>query len=371
MFQFSGNFSDNSSPSGSSPTATAGARPNHIGRAILRSLFTPHRQIGLPTCNMNAMIVNETLNNPAMLARIFCDILTRDPGTRIRLASDQEITLQSATKGGGGCSMEVRPSDPANGYNQTYLLSGDGKKDAGIELVGGASSPGETVGLRVPINDLNDALLANLMQNVYGGEGGVPVIDGFIRSRELYFGVRGDRGFLDGSLVQSTSSVDRLFEIDTGGGKVEKINIPARLFGATAMAKLAARAGELQRDGFTVASTMFSQPGKAAFSGDKNESTTTTAGNETFTLDKIKGHVENLYLGKIANIMDLKDDEYVVVGDRNWCDAFGEPYYLAIQKMEKNFAFTTASISRPAKEVNLDPKDFERIGQMCTYGQKF
>jgi hypothetical protein len=55
---------------------TGGPADMSISYAILQSLFTLHRQIGLPTCNMDAIIINETLNNPARLARIFRDIVT-------------------------------------------------------------------------------------------------------------------------------------------------------------------------------------------------------------------------------------------------------------------------------------------------------
>jgi hypothetical protein len=35
------------------------------------------------------------------------------------------------------------------------------------------------------------------MQNVYGGDNGVSVTDGFIMFRLAYFGVRGDEGFME------------------------------------------------------------------------------------------------------------------------------------------------------------------------------
>ncbi|MDR1413720.1 MAG: hypothetical protein LBI56_02150 [Puniceicoccales bacterium] len=265
------NTSQTPSPSSSSSTTSSNivikAR-NKIGRAILQSLFTPHRQIGLPTCNMDAIIVNETLNNPARLARIFRDILTQSSDAKINLASNQQITLQNVSNG----FIDVRPNKPEDEYNQTYLLKSDeDAKDIRIDYIEGDNNTDDdgikNVGLKIPINDLNDALLANLMQNVYGGNDGVYVIDGFIRSRELYFGTKGDEGFLDGGAIKSTDFHDRTFKVEAE----KNINIPAYFFDAAAMTQLQSAAKTLRDSGMTVASTIFSQPNPTVDTANQNE----------------------------------------------------------------------------------------------------
>ncbi|MDR1402014.1 MAG: hypothetical protein LBI81_03625 [Puniceicoccales bacterium] len=385
--------SSSSSSSTFSSSVESSTPPYTASHAILQSLFTPHRQIGLPTCNMDAIIINEAFNNPARLARIFMDILTHKPGEKIYLASTNEIVLQGVSIPPSSSSspvlfMEVRPSTPHNADNQKYLLeeSSDGEA-IGIEYIKGEVENDNNnnnnnnakneinIGLRIPINDLNDALLANLMQNVYGGvQGGassiargVVVTKGFIRSRLLYFGVSGDSGFM--VHVKQTAQLP-----DTS------ISDLPYLFSEESMNTLQQQASELMKNGISIASTFFSQP---SLEDTNIERTEGEIHKGEYNLDKINGHVENLYLQNIVGISQMKVGEHRIVGDRNWCNGQFEPVYLVIQRVDdqleeisskktpkKRFAFTMAAINRAAKEVELNLKGFRKIGEIFVYNQK-
>jgi hypothetical protein len=351
-----------------------------INHAILQSLFTPHRQVGLPTCNMDAIIVSETLNNPARLARIFRDILTQDVYASIHLASNNatdEIILSPVLGNLNFISMEVRPTKPQDGYNQFFLLNENLEK--GLEGIGLIRSNinSQIIGLDIPINDLNDALLANLMQNVYGEPQGVIVTEGFVRSRQLYFGVDGAQGFLDRILHDPVLTENRCFRARDITGKESTKIYPTRYFNLESMQALVGQAQGLLRAGITVASTMFSQPSKVVPPSNIHAAKTTKG--TPFNLDKINGHVENLYLQNISKILTMAVDKVHVIGDRNWCDGHGEPTYLAVQKVKKKgqdvFAFTMGNIDRqisPPEFVEHKHKDSVRYGergQFCIYNQ--
>jgi hypothetical protein len=317
-----------------------------INHAILQSLFTPHRQIALPTCNMDAIIVSETLNNPARLARIFRDILTKNAGELINLASNMHTNVIAicpliSRMPGGNPVIEVMPANPGNPDNQTYLLTQTSLwKLVGISPI--QDHMDSIIGLRIPINDLNDALLANLMQNVYSGREGVVVTEGFVRSRQLYFGVNGDRGFLDRILCDSGEGV--------------------HYFSPEAMRTLVNQAKALLGKGITVASTMFSQPSEAV--SPDNKHTGTTIGGTSFDLDKIHGHVENLYLRNIADILKMIPGDFLPIGDRNWCDGQGEQFYLTIvRETDDRFALTEAQVNRGASILRVEPNTSKRYGE--------
>jgi hypothetical protein len=67
----------------------------YIPLAILQSLFTPHRQMCLPTCSINALINAEIFNHPERLANIYIQILTSPSNDRISLpVSGNDILLR-------------------------------------------------------------------------------------------------------------------------------------------------------------------------------------------------------------------------------------------------------------------------------------
>ncbi len=331
------------------------------GHVILQSLFTPHRQISLPTCNMDAIIISETFNNPARLARIFKDILCSSPEAQINLASQNTITIQSPTE---DCCLEVRPKNPENEDNQKYLLFKEEEEEMrtleGISLI--RNDKEETIGLKIPINDLNDVLLANLMQNVYGGDQGIVVTEGFIRSRELYFGIPGNCGFMREPIKcnpQKTEWRECIFQ----NGEVE--NIPIHYFSSEAMRTLITQAQQLKKQGLNIVSTFFSQPNSEVDPANKIKG--------QFDLDKINGHVENLYLDSVIDIQNMKIDDFRIIGDRNWIVEDGEPVYLGIHKLNDQFVFTVMKISvnpdSGQRQLNCDDGEYGEIGQICFYNQ--
>jgi hypothetical protein len=457
--------SSSSSSSSNSPSAeSAMMKPSH---AILQSLFGIHRQIGLPTCNMDAIINAEKFNNPARLARIYGDILTQDAVAKISLASNHQITLQSIddiTTIDQPPTISMRPKEPNNADNQKFLLKEEEDGRAiGITLImkpiepasASESSPisnssqssghsnllssdsdpststpsavspilghrvesastgkppnhlppigaktktkasssiaihpfpfqtatkatsslpnnfipeysvgnlplsnssssansGENVaGLCIPIRNLDDALLVNLMQNVYG-DNGVVVTEGFVKTRELYFGIKGNEGFL--APIKCNNSHKTVHYFDTN-----------------AMQALQGQANILSIQGISVVSTMFSQPSENV-SGD-SVIKAQTVDVQPFNLDKINGHVENLYLEALKNILTLENGKFRIVGDRNWVSEKGEPIYLVVCRTEDRFAFTDAKImltdNRRQLIVENDNKaSYGERGQLCFY----
>ncbi len=334
---------------------------------ILQSFFTPHRQISLPTCNMDAIIINETFNNPARLARIFKDILCSNPEVQINLASQNTITIQSPTE---DCCLEVRPKEPENEDNQKYLLFKEEEEEIGEEeemrTLEGISlirnDKEETIGLKIPINDLNDVLLANLMQNVYGGDQGIVVTEGFIRSRELYFGIPGNCGFMR-EPIKCNPQKTEWRECILQNEEVE--NIPVHYFSLEAMRTLIIQAQQLKEQNLNIISTFFSQPNSEVDPANKIEG--------QFDLDKINGHVENLYLDSVIDIQNMKIDDFRIIGDRNWIVEDGEPVYLGIHKLNDQFVFTEMKISinpdSGQRQLNCDDGEYGEIGQICFYNQ--
>jgi hypothetical protein len=188
------------------------------------------------------------------------------------------------------------------------------------------------------------------MQNVYGGNEGVVVIDGFIRSRKLYFGVDGEHGFLPEIKCSETEN------------RTGESSAPIHYFDTDAIQTLENQAEQLSKQGISVASTIFSQP-------------------DTETeLDKIKGHVENLYLQNIVGLNAMKEGDTRVIGDRNWCTlGTGEGTYLVIETINKDeelvFALTVAEINRKVDNQQLKIDDNTSIyygerGQIRVYNQQ-
>jgi hypothetical protein len=51
----------------------------NLNSAILKTLLTPHRQVGLESCAIDSTIISETINNPARMAGMYKDLLTPTP----------------------------------------------------------------------------------------------------------------------------------------------------------------------------------------------------------------------------------------------------------------------------------------------------
>lgn len=441
-----------------------------IGLLILKSLFTPHRQFGLPTCNMDAIIISETLNNPARLAKIFVNILSSDLRSEIKLAGGsmvnaQEIIDGKNIPGGSGFYMKVKVGEDFLQKEDTYkyLLAKDKiafekkHQETGIKPITITNEKASEVvtGLIVPVKDLNDVLLVNLMQNVYG-EGGVVVTEGFVKSRELYFGISGNKGFMPP--IKSTTKENRYFTryhltsphpdlsqlghtpyilcdneapekkgsnftisasiLEDSNSSSNVANLSAKLsnqditipieiskenlsktegiqfsiqvkvgdsqlgtpvhyFSTQEIQQLASWAEALKKNGVKVASTFFSQPeeqvqGNGAIKGYIKEGSST----HEVILDKIKGHVENLYLDSIISAPSaLKEDgQWMIVGDRNWISKKEDRnfiYTVLHRKNEDKYVFTQASVLPSQKKffplLNQSDLAFGRTGQLCFY----
>jgi hypothetical protein len=300
-----------------------------IQQAIIHSLLTPHRQIGLPTCNMDAIIIKESIENPERLAELYGDILTGAPGTLTGAAvfpanGGQRLTLLQVT----GNTVEVRPADPLARDNVQYLLNtskvhtGGGGVWDGVGIT--AINPTHTVagitgytGFNYPVHDVNDAFYSMFMHQVYQTN---TASTAFIKSRELYYGTAGNDGMDHGHALNAT----------TAGPPAKFSEGDLTTFAGVA------RSGNV--------ATIFSQPAQLAVAGAADTSPVTGAAGAVH-LNHLNGHVENLYLDKIREITPITlaglgvvapgpgitPTNVHVIGDRNYLRVGeGKPVYLGI-----------------------------------------
>ncbi|EAY05341.1 hypothetical protein TVAG_153750 [Trichomonas vaginalis G3] len=147
-----------------------------ISQFLLASLICPHRQLGTPTCNMNAIINAEATNLPARLAMVYLDLLVKDPDEKLYMASeDNYMMIRETIQYKGKLYIKVSPKDPEMACNQIYLLRKDGMDPFGFIYMDHQT-------ILVTVNSMSNLFLGYMMENVYTQ---VPVIDAFILSRKL------------------------------------------------------------------------------------------------------------------------------------------------------------------------------------------
>jgi hypothetical protein len=297
-----------------------------IPRAILQSLFTPHRQMCLPTCSINALINAEIFNHPERLANIYTQILTMGPGNDIILPLPPNNRLQLQPVDGLLKCTKVTfnqyersmknafqdlAQNPSTTPVQDVIVVPGSYKTYGI---GVSSSPlrgpnPETISfsLDLPVHDLNDIFFANFVHTIYTTTDQSNV---FIEVRNRYFGVPGDN-FLGG----------QIFNADQGSP-------PDNLcFSADKIGELIGKARGLRGRGISYGlATVFASQA------------TISSPPRTEELSPYYGHVENINLEQLASLdidhlrqADL--NKIWAIGDRNWVNNdTGAPTHLSIVK---------------------------------------
>jgi hypothetical protein len=325
---------------------------NRMGQAILQSLFTPHRQMCLPTCSINALINAEIFNHPERLANIYTQILTKEPGEEITLpiCPNNQIQLQSisgmprairATFNQSKESIENAFSDLLQGSPTSTIPSS--YKTHGIGIRSFPSQRAEdgqiSFSLNLPVHDLNDAFFANFVHAIYQGTDQSKV---FIEVRNLYFGIPGNN-FAERSIFNAY--------LDEVCFSKEKIG------------KLMDEAKRLVNTGNQYALV-------TVFSNQRTISFPTNAGDNEGELSPYRGHVENINLRQLANL-DINglaaagQGAMWMIGDRNWVNKdTGAPTYLSIYKMENDQYCILAAEYSPDR-ISLAPS--VPIGGLALY----
>jgi hypothetical protein len=342
--------------------------PQAIPQAILQSLFTPHRQTCLPTCNINALINAEIFNHPERLADIYTQILTSNPNSRISLpASGNRIQTQpitagpqahiSATFNQNKESMEGAFLDLVQDASTTPLTfkteTPDDYKPFGVALhIDEPSKPPivseggrASFSLDLPVHDPNDVFFANFVHAIYKD---IDQSEVFVKVRDLYFGVPGNEFAGD-----STFNAD-VELLETDGSSSGCFG-----FSEKGISNLINRAKELLRTGTENLATVFSNPeiiplfppmppmppihgpSDPSDTSDTPNTPNTPPFSTPFTREKLspyRGHVENINLKQLAalNINTLEGAGTLTmwaIGDENYVDSSGAPTYLHIIKI--------------------------------------
>jgi hypothetical protein len=362
-----------------------------IQQAIIHSLLTPHRQIALPTCNMDAIIIKESLEHPENLAKIYKDILTGDPdisaaahhvvllpSNRSFLPLQQIVTTVPGTA--DPIRIAVRPQFPSAFDNMQYLLGpgcrGNWNTYEITEYLDRAT--GQCAGFNYPIHDINDAFLATFMHIVYNTNTAplgqrpnyVTASKAFITSRELYYGIPGNAGIDHNNVLRP----------DTIRGSPP--TFISSEFDGIKMVVNSLRPASI--------ATVFSQPAQVA--GPPRQNYSQIAGAAIY-LNHLNGHIENMYMDNVRELdpgtmtdlsilrppktidgtreITLAANEFCVIGDRNWLRN-GEPVYLGIVRTGRN-AFRLVELVKNTGDTNwkatIAKNDDKELGWLAIYTQ--
>jgi hypothetical protein len=148
------------------------------GEAILASLLTPHRQLGLPTCTIHSLINAEIRNHPERLIKMYIQML-RDG--QFTFPSGYAVQLQPMV--GGSVTVDLRYGGA--GRNRLFKDITDGDrakidqqikdwKREGIEYV---ESTDETkkYKLKMPVYNMNDILFTHFCRASNFGNGKIDI----------------------------------------------------------------------------------------------------------------------------------------------------------------------------------------------------
>lgn len=353
--------------------------PGPIGphEAILASLLTPHRQWALPSCAFDALINEETCNNPAALARIFLRLLESEPMTPVAIGVENNLLLPNLKiipprpDGDQGGYTIISPSGTAVNISDICGMSSDEYRNLlapiwgplnltfdnheydidhidaeddklfvgewiidsilpelqnafaheGIEVHPYTATEPEngTLWLKYPIHNLTDALFANMMQYLYMDD------KMFAKKRELHQAYY-DAAANPAQNLYTATNEPRDYTISTEGLRGLRDRV------------LRLRAAGQNRH---------------------------LAAIWTWEGGRPSAHRENLYLDALAEVpIDGPDpDSYYIIGDRNYTNEEGQSTFLAVRKVrgkEDRWDFievTEPNVAEPLhyKKINIEP----------------
>ncbi|MDR1435972.1 MAG: hypothetical protein LBI39_02070 [Puniceicoccales bacterium] len=342
-----------------------------LQQAIVQSLLTPHRQIELPTCNMDSIIAKESRWRPENLVGIYVGISTTDIGRGVAFCANPTVPKPVfpvvAISSDG--KIEVRPNSFYYPDNAVHLLSDECAADWGdYEITEHLSAAGCRDGFDYPVHDLNDAFLAMFMQKVYQS---ASASTAFITARDFYYGTPGNAGLdLGGALVASIDD-----------GTTDK---PLR-FTAVDLTKFQRSVVDSGRTG---EATIFSQPFRVSVAdGRAAPGDCSQIGETSEYLDNVGGHIEIIDVDKVVAFdpariaaslsaeelvainkespCDLTGDKFAIIGDRNML-LDGEPVYMAIARVDES-SFQVIGVAKNAVPPNTWCVCLGRTGWLALY----
>ncbi|MDR1255728.1 MAG: hypothetical protein LBJ94_02280 [Puniceicoccales bacterium] len=284
--------------------------PVKPGEAILISLFSLHRQTGLPSCTINSMINADLRNHPERIAKILEQILA---GSIFNLPSKYPIHQQQIMgREGGGyipadltMGNEIKRDEIFAQENSCNYLA------AGIER--DSNNP---YGLLIPVRNLVDVLFVNFFQASKFGNRHLVTKGGQHGTMFIYHGVKSER---------DTYSE---LEISVAGAGFE-----------AGMERLKGAAEEQKVRGMHY----------------MRITTTSTIG----------AHAENIDIDALLKLdLDaLEVGKTHIIGDRNWINRKGHPKFLAIVKTIDpstnipTYSFQTVSSGKPMEKEDISRFD--------------
>jgi hypothetical protein len=302
--------------------------------AILASLLTPHRQMSLPTCSIDALINAETFNHPERLAKTYLDLLRTAPEDTVPFGTAGISLLARQVYPGNAASppsilvtptavdfpQEGKASLPSSNpvcifglgdTNHPYATKKIDWKAEEIDTVVDAttSSP---VQLKLPIRNLADLFFANFMENIYHDTDQREV---FIQVADRYFGIPGSN--VQQPIIKASPLDHATVAIGFTRDDIQLLITKAKILREAGQSKLLV--------------TIFSQP---------LPQTTSLQ-----VLDPFNGHLENIDVSVFASL-DVTAMNFPggiqIVGDRNWVNNRGEAHFLGIRRDGYNiFTFIT------------------------------
>jgi hypothetical protein len=141
--------------------------PLRPGEAALASLFTPHRQRGLPTCTINSTINAEIRNHPERLIKMYAQMLE---GPQFTFPSGYVVQQQPIVDGfitvdltNGNIRRDRVFEDIASGDPAKIAQQKARWRQEGIEYVE-STDEAEKYKFEMPIHNMNDVLFVHFFQ---------------------------------------------------------------------------------------------------------------------------------------------------------------------------------------------------------------
>lgn len=317
--------------------------------AILASLLTPHRQWALPTCPIDALINQETCNNPAALAKIFLQLLESQPGVLISCGlgnwfsfinqqivasghadnrTNYIIIIPELNRANLADIYDITPDVDINNLTNEQKRSIIADIQAMFEAEGITVQPcivgGPRLGplqLQYPIHNLTDVLFANMMQHLCAqGE----MCDNTRTLHENYYGAVGGapERLYTAPIARNDADFDA-FNYELSIADLQNLQDAARRLQAT----------------------------------DPNRHLAAICTAE----GGVNGsHVQNLYLDTLAEVPN--PNPYYIIGDRNYTDDEGKSSLLAVRRVawdNNRWEFIEVTEPNVAEPLHFKTIDFE------------
>jgi hypothetical protein len=282
---------------------------------VLETLFSVHTQLSIPTCSIDASIRYASSSDPVNLAWIFLMCLIKEPGEKISLRKESKeapdieilpVVMTTASREPGEVQayhVTVSLKALTKHTDQERLrecLQCQDLRSEGVVPISEAAATGPRVitHLRIPIHNLNDYLLALVMDRVYAEH---ELCEAYKKVLELFTGDRGDAegGFVDDAIVGSDVA-QTIKETDENGQESQR-EVNGMWFNLKAMKDFAEQAA-------------FLSPGRRIKKRGLRSCAMGFTQHNTTGLDGSHGHIETFYLANIISIPRMRVGSVRMIG---------------------------------------------------------